>query len=298
MKKSAISFILMIVSVCQIYAQTPQYYNINDGTISNFFPFSVLGGKAVNTIFQPGDFDHPAPLPSGKQISKIYFRISIGGTRNFTDLKIMLAQSSNNFLTRGAFYTGPYDTVYKKSSVELTAVSGDWLCFTLDHPYTYDVSKSLIMLVGQCGSTGTGISIYNKDLSVTGVRRVWSIGGCPFAVNSVAGDSSVVNLGLDMETVLSSNTKSEVVKDYSLCQNYPNPFNPVTEIEYSLPEQGFVTLKIFDLLGKEIATLVNEVKKAGKYSATFNGENLSSGMYYYKLESNGYSNTKKMMLIK
>jgi hypothetical protein len=299
MKKSVlICFILMTAFVYQMNAQTPQYYNINDGAVSNTFPFNRPLGKAVNTIFLPGDFNNPSVLPAGKQITKVYFRISTGGTRVFTDLRILLTQTIQTELSRGALYTGPYDTVYYRASVSITAASSSWMSVTLDHPFVYDVSKSLVMLVGQCSSTGSGISIYNKDILVPGVRRVWSIAGCPFEVSPGVGDSSVVNLGLDVESALSVSTQNEIVNDYSLGQNYPNPFNPVTEISYALPKSGFVTLKVYDLLGKEVATLVNEVKKVGNYSVNFNGESLSSGMYIYKLESNEFTMTKKMMLIK
>jgi hypothetical protein len=85
---------------------------------------------------------------------------------------------------------------------------------------------------------------------------------------------------------------------YSLSQNYPNPFNPVTKISYGLPKSGLVTLKVFDMLGREVAYLVNEVKAAGTYTVDFNASQLSSGVYFYKIEMNGFSDIKKLMLIK
>lgn len=91
---------------------------------------------------------------------------------------------------------------------------------------------------------------------------------------------------------------NEIPASYKLNQNYPNPFNPVTKISFALPKQGFVTLKVYDILGKEVATLVNEVKNQGSYSVDFNASNFSSGVYFYKLETNGFSDIKKMMLIK
>ncbi len=91
---------------------------------------------------------------------------------------------------------------------------------------------------------------------------------------------------------------SEIPTVYSLSQNYPNPFNPVTKINFALPKQGFVTLKIYDVLGREVRTLVNEVKSAGNFSVDFNASEYSSGVYFYKLESNGFSDIKRMMLIK
>jgi hypothetical protein len=86
--------------------------------------------------------------------------------------------------------------------------------------------------------------------------------------------------------------------------NYPNPFNPTTTISYHLPEQSFVTLKVFDILGREVAELVNEHKPAGMYNVTFNARHLersreiTSGVYIYTLSANGIVHSKKMLLTK
>jgi hypothetical protein len=85
---------------------------------------------------------------------------------------------------------------------------------------------------------------------------------------------------------------------YSLSQNYPNPFNPVTKINFAIPKSGLVTLKVYDILGREVMTLVNEMKTAGNYTVDFNGANLSSGAYFYRLKSGEFIDTKRMMLIK
>jgi hypothetical protein len=89
-----------------------------------------------------------------------------------------------------------------------------------------------------------------------------------------------------------------IPSDYSLIQNYPNPFNPSTKISYQLPKSGFVTLKVYNALGKEVVTLVNEEKSVGKYSVDFNALGLSSGIYFYSIHSGSFFETKKMMLIK
>ena len=95
-----------------------------------------------------------------------------------------------------------------------------------------------------------------------------------------------------------ANNGNEIPKQYSLSQNYPNPFNPSTKIKFDLPKQGFVSLKVYDVLGKEVANLVNEVKTPGSYVVNFNGENISSGVYYYRIDVGNYVETKKMLLIK
>jgi len=85
---------------------------------------------------------------------------------------------------------------------------------------------------------------------------------------------------------------------YQLAQNYPNPFNPSTKLAYAIEKQGLVTLKIYDVLGREVAALVNEVQNAGAHSVTFDASKLASGMYMYTLTSGNFSSTKKMMLLK
>jgi hypothetical protein len=94
-----------------------------------------------------------------------------------------------------------------------------------------------------------------------------------------------------------TNGKS-MVKGYSLSQNYPNPFNPSTTIGYQLPTQVHVTLKVFDVLGREIATLVNGVEQPGYKSVNFNANNLASGVYYYRLQAGNYIETRKLLLLR
>ena len=89
-----------------------------------------------------------------------------------------------------------------------------------------------------------------------------------------------------------------IVSDYVLKQNYPNPFNPATTIEFSLPVAGFVTLKIYDLLGREISTLVAETLNHGIYEYQWDAGGLAGGIYFYQLQSNEYRQTRRMMLMR
>jgi photosystem II stability/assembly factor-like uncharacterized protein len=134
--------------------------------------------------------------------------------------------------------------------------------------------------------TGTG-TLYDINLYTPA-------GGCPtgWAASSTGGIYR-----MNIVTGINNNTTG-IPTEYKLSQNYPNPFNPTTKISFALPKSGLVTLKIYDVLGKEVATLVNENRNAGSYIVDFNGASLSSGVYFYKLETSGFTDVKRMMLVK
>jgi hypothetical protein len=90
----------------------------------------------------------------------------------------------------------------------------------------------------------------------------------------------------------------ESPKEFSLYQNYPNPFNPTTNIGFRIANSGFISLKVYDILGREVATLVNEDRPAGEYEVKFDASGLTSGLYIYKLQTENYSSTKKMIYLK
>ncbi|MFA6440326.1 MAG: T9SS type A sorting domain-containing protein, partial [Bacteriovoracaceae bacterium] len=93
-------------------------------------------------------------------------------------------------------------------------------------------------------------------------------------------------------------TESSLPKEFALHQNYPNPFNPATMISFSLPTSQMVTLTVFDLLGKEVSTLIHEIQSPGTYNISFDGSNLVSGIYFYRLRAGTYVETKKLILMK
>ncbi len=124
--------------------------------------------------------------------------------------------------------------------------------------------------------------------------------GCAALGESILTDNEIIYGNYDI--IVTSVDEFVSVSDFRLDQNYPNPFNPGTVIRYQIPEAGYVSLKVYDLLGREDATLVEEVKPAGSYEIEFDGSKLSSGVYFYKLSATGgagsYMDTKKMILIK
>ncbi|MBE0571360.1 MAG: T9SS type A sorting domain-containing protein [Ignavibacteriaceae bacterium] len=111
-------------------------------------------------------------------------------------------------------------------------------------------------------------------------------------------------VGLDNFSINPNSTDVEpglfygIASSYQLNQNYPNPFNPSTSIKYQIPELGFVALKVYDVLGNEVANLVNEYKPAGSYEIEFDAKTLPSGVYLYRLKSGAFLETKKMILMK
>ena len=113
-------------------------------------------------------------------------------------------------------------------------------------------------------------------------------------------DPSIVNPDPDMYIPASVGVseKPGVAKDYNLLQNYPNPFNPVTTITYTLPKTSDVKICVYDLLGNEVAKLVDGTRSAGTHTTLFDGANFSSGIYIYKLQTDSKVISKKMALIK
>ncbi|MCX7797633.1 MAG: S8 family peptidase [Melioribacter sp.] len=110
--------------------------------------------------------------------------------------------------------------------------------------------------------------------------------------------NSIIKSREKYEIITSNTFEDNLPKVFLLFQNYPNPFNPITTISYQLPATTMVSLKVYDILGREISTLVNEIKKPGKYEVKFDGTNLSSGVYFYALQAGENFAVKKMMLIK
>ena len=144
--------------------------------------------------------------------------------------------------------------------------------------------------------------IYNSPLGWVPQSSVW----LAHPIYSLALNDSYLFAGTNNgvwrlwypDTTLSVNNFKEVPGGFVLEQNYPNPFNPVTTISYTLPVDEKVLIKVYDVLGKEVAELVNEFKTAGKHSIQFNGSNLSSGVYFYSIIAGSYHQTKKLILAK
>lgn len=162
----------------------------------------------------------------------------------------------------------------------------------LTNPYGFENGGSWIPLAGSPALTGSGFTwapltdpFFNQTTFVGAFGTSdWTSGWAQFnPVNYVIGISMI---------------SSEVPSGFSLGQNYPNPFNPSTTIKFDIQKSGPVTLKVYDVTGKEVRSLVNEKLGTGTYEYNFNASNLNSGVYFYKLVSGNYSETRKMLLVK
>lgn len=138
------------------------------------------------------------------------------------------------------------------------------------------------------GDSAVGIPYFSRLMTEEGLY-----------FQTVGTNTVMDNLELwNLSSVTSINYPKELSVDFKLNQNYPNPFNSVTVISYQLPEVSYVNLKIYDILGEEIILLVSDEQQAGSYSVKFDGNNLSSGVYFYRLEANSYIASSKIQLIK
>jgi len=138
------------------------------------------------------------------------------------------------------------------------------------------------------GWTGSGTGSYTSpDSSGLDTIRSIAIG------NAIVETARWVQIQVGVQ-----NISTEIPKEFKLYQNYPNPFNPVTNINFDVPKAGLVTIKVYDILGKEVEILANEVLQPGKYKTSFDASKLSSGIYFYRITSNDFSDIKRMIVLK
>jgi hypothetical protein len=141
---------------------------------------------------------------------------------------------------------------------------------------------------------GTSSQVMGSDLASFQV----SLSAYGSAIYTISTEEEMVIIPVLPPIVSVEDELASIPDKYYLEQNFPNPFNPITKIRYRLPESGIVSLKVYDILGNEIASLVNEEKSAGNYEVQFNATNVASGIYFYKLQAGSFIETKKMILLK
>jgi hypothetical protein len=292
----------LLLSLATFTFSQPMYYNFNTTGTNNAFPLNVnpSTGKTIQSLYLPGAFNQPISAPAGL-ITKFWMQTTAasGGNATYTRLTIKMGQTTDVDLPTGAWYTGTMTTVLDSANYNLVGVPSQFFSITLSTPFSYNPAQSLVVEITQCGYSGSGIGIC-YSLLISGTKR--SAGplspvSCPHPWGNQ--NNYTTNAGIDIDTLVGiGNNNSGIPDTYILEQNYPNPFNPMTSISFSLPSSGITNLAVYDIMGREVIVLVNEMKTAGNYSVTFDAANLSSGIYFYTLKSGGFVESKKMLLIK
>ncbi|MDZ7265692.1 MAG: DUF4961 domain-containing protein, partial [candidate division KSB1 bacterium] len=166
-----------------------------------------------------------------------------------------------------------------------------WVVYQANTPYNYQAGDTAYIDVQIELNVGTTLGKYEIGYFVTNA-----------ALDFTEPEYYSFRLENPITVIQGTGVKSSSAEvpgnDYQLSQNYPNPFNPLTTIQYDLPKAGLTTLKLYNLLGEEVAVLLNEYKAAGSYQLQFDASKLESGVYYYKIKSGDFEATKKLVLVK
>ncbi len=255
---------------------TIKYSPIN--VFSNEFTKKGLNKNIIDlgSVFDTISIDYTAPI--NYYVYDVNLKIDTVIHTNDADLEFYLI---HNGVTDTAIFqvggTGDnfINTILNDSASN--SISGGTAPFT----GSFKPSKVLSQFNNSTVNGNWILKVYDRTSGNTGVLKAWSL-------------SFVIGIN----PIGIQNISNEIPQQFSLSQNYPNPFNPVTNIKFQLPNAGFVKLTVFDLLGREIATLVNETMNAGIYNADWDASKYSSGVYFYKLETESFIETKKMILIK
>ncbi|HMQ79922.1 MAG TPA: T9SS type A sorting domain-containing protein [Ignavibacteria bacterium] len=276
---------------------------------------SVTPGKIlIFKINESGDslwekrFSFTNTSPGGIKIRKINNAYIIGGLTNDTNYRQQIF-FANIKLNGDTNFVKTYPTYGRNEFFDDIAVINSnkyVICFDRDSS-TVNYS-SIAMITDSLGNIlhkrfftntsyfiwgrlSTIVPISNGDILFTGTAKVTQPFGSE-VVHAIRTDSL-----LNSPVIGISNENENTPSDFNLIQNFPNPFNPVTNIKFDIPKDVNVSIKIYDILGSEVFG-VNEYKKAGSYEVKFDGSNLASGIYFYKIDTDRFSDTKKMVLLK
>lgn len=173
-----------------------------------------------------------------------------------------------------------------------------WVDLISDTGYLHDANVYMEVTVNFTVGQTEGNFLINYFVTKNTTDMLKSINPEDTTDNTSAWADTSLNHPVEVKKPVGVEDEKTLPTQFNLKQNYPNPFNPNTTISYSVPIQTNVNISVFDITGKEIAILVNEVKNPGNYDVNFSAKNLPSGIYYYKITTNEYTETKKMVLLK
>ena len=203
-----------------------------------------------------------------------------------------------------AYTAGMYGAIFERDGITVpvemstftanvngNSVSLNWATATETNNSGFEIYRSVnnnLTKIGFIKGKGTSTQINNYSYTDANLHT----GRYSYQLRQIDFDGSYKVYNLSNEVIIGTPV------NYSISQNYPNPFNPSTLIKYTLPQSSFVTLKVYNILGKEVASLVNENKEAGNYTINFSAKNLSSGVYFYTIKAGNFTQTKKMTILK
>lgn len=278
--------------------EAPGIGGIGTGNLISAIPFNTqFSDGRTNLLYLSNELGSLFGA-SAASIYTIGFNFETVNTQTINGLKVKMKNTTETSVT--AFSTSGWNTVFDGS---WAPVSTGAQYITLQNQFVWSYPNSLLIEICFNNSVGTTNStVYCTNTSANTVYHNASNisgDGCVDITSGIASNTrpNLLIMWYPVSTAV-KNTSTEIPKDFVLYQNYPNPFNPVTRISYDIPKSGYVIIKIFDLLGREISTLVNSNQGAGNYIIEFNASDLPAGLYFYKLECNGFSDTKKMILVK
>jgi hypothetical protein len=234
-------------------------------------------------------------------VTKIGFDVTNASSQVMNGYMIKMKNFSGSSLS--TFETTGMTTVYAPAGGYTVPGTG-WQEVTLTTPFSWVGSSNLLVEVCFNNAAYTTSSTVNgTPNSLNQLKHQHVDGSTTDGCVAITSPSSTYTARPNVKLTISpftglTNNENEIPKVFELSQNYPNPFNPVTRINYSVPKQSLVTMKVFDVLGREVVTLVNEQLKPGYYSVDFNGSNLASGVYFYKMEAGTFNDVKRLILIK
>jgi len=275
-----------------------QYYlvRIGSGTSVTSYPFKTFcTDSRTDMLFTASEL-----IANGGGISRIMqigFNISYASPQMMSNFNLKIKNTTQTTLT--GFTSSGWTNV---NPYNYTITGTGWQYLIFHTFFMWDGTSNLLLEICFDNTTfNANSSVYATPVSNMTWHQSQDLSSGSGCTDLTGGSVQSLrpNVTFVMNSILAVNGNENILpKEYSLSQNYPNPFNPVTRISFSVPRKDFVTLKIFDILGREISTLVNEIKTPGNYIVDFDAKSLSSGVYFYKITTNSYSDTKRMMLIK